>query len=69
MKKVDNKSKWVVLDDDPTGIQTVHDVAVYTDWNKDTLEKALKEEEKLFIYLQIQEGSQLPKQKSFTWNL
>ena len=26
-----NHQKIVVLDDDPTGVQTVHDVSVYTD--------------------------------------
>lgn len=25
--------KVIALDDDPTGIQTVHDVSVYTDWS------------------------------------
>ena len=29
--------KVIVLDDDPTGTQTVHDVPVYTDWTTDTL--------------------------------
>ena len=28
--------KLVVLDDDPTGVQTVHDVSVYTDWSADS---------------------------------
>lgn len=32
--------KIVVLDDDPTGIQTVHDVYVYTDWELSTLREA-----------------------------
>ena len=27
-----NRRKIVVLDDDPTGVQTVHDIYVYTDW-------------------------------------
>ena len=27
-----DNTKLVVLDDDPTGVQTVHDVSVYTDW-------------------------------------
>ena len=26
-----NQKKIVVLDDDPTGVQTVHDISVYTD--------------------------------------
>ena len=29
-----NERKIVVLDDDPTGVQTVHGVCVYTDWKK-----------------------------------
>ena len=29
--------KWVVLDDDPTGIQTVHDISVYTNWKESSL--------------------------------
>ena len=27
-----DRHKIIVLDDDPTGVQTVHDVSVYTDW-------------------------------------
>lgn len=37
------KRKIVVLDDDPTGVQTVHDVPVYTDWRRQTLERVLLE--------------------------
>ena len=29
--------KLVVLDDDPTGVQTVHDVYVYTDWSMESI--------------------------------
>lgn len=29
-----NNKKIVVLDDDPTGVQTVHDISVYTNWDK-----------------------------------
>ena len=43
--------KIVVLDDDPTGTQTVHDVSVYTDWDMDTLEQAFLEESNLFFLL------------------
>ena len=25
-------AKFIVLDDDPTGVQTVHDITVYTRW-------------------------------------
>lgn len=35
------KDKVVVLDDDPTGCQTVHDVPVWFDWDEATLRTAL----------------------------
>ena len=34
----DNEKKIVVLDDDPTGVQTVHDISVYTNWEKASIE-------------------------------
>ncbi len=43
--------KIVVLDDDPTGIQTVHDLPVYTDWQRQTLEEALVEDGPMFFIL------------------
>ena len=32
-----NNKKIVVLDDDPTGVQTVHDIHVYTNWDHDSI--------------------------------
>ena len=32
-----DETKFVVLDDDPTGVQTVHDVSVYTDWSVESV--------------------------------
>ncbi|MBR5642536.1 MAG: hydroxyacid dehydrogenase [Firmicutes bacterium] len=43
--------KIVVLDDDPTGTQTVHDIYVYTDWTPETLLEAFSSENKLFYIL------------------
>lgn len=43
--------KIVVLDDDPTGSQTIHDIRVYTDWEKETLKKAFLSEERMFFIL------------------
>ncbi len=43
--------KLVVLDDDPTGIQTVHDVPVYTDWSRETLLRGLREAGDIFFVL------------------
>lgn len=41
----------VVLDDDPTGTQTVHDVAVLTEWSVDTLRHELARREPAFFVL------------------
>ena len=40
-----------VLDDDPTGVQTVHDIDVVTDWNEDTLKTMLSSDERMFFVL------------------
>ncbi len=40
---------FVVLDDDPTGVQCVHDVKVYTDWSLDSLKEAFANERLFFI--------------------
>lgn len=48
---LDFTKKVIVLDDDPTGIQTVHDVDVYTDWTKESLRQGLSSPEKLFFVL------------------
>lgn len=44
-------SKVIVLDDDPTGTQTVHDVPVYTDWNKETMLCAFEEPDRVAYFL------------------
>lgn len=43
--------KVIVLDDDPTGVQTVHDVSVYTDWSEQSLAEGIQEEGGLFFVL------------------
>ena len=43
--------KIVVLDDDPTGTQTVHDVSVFTDWEESTLLEGFREDAPLFFIL------------------
>ena len=43
-----DRHKIIVLDDDPTGVQTVHDVSVYTDWSYESVKKGFEEENKLF---------------------
>lgn len=51
-----NKKKIVVLDDDPTGVQTVHDISVYTNWQKESMEQAFAEEKNLFYILTNSRG-------------
>src|SRR5205814_4882365 len=46
-----SKRKLVVIDDDPTGTQTVHDVELLTTWNTETLAEVLREERQLFYLL------------------
>jgi uncharacterized protein YgbK (DUF1537 family) len=51
-----NETKIVVLDDDPTGVQTVHDISVYTDWSKESIQDGFAEENKLFYVLTNSRG-------------
>lgn len=48
--------KIIVLDDDPTGVQTVHDVSVFTDWSKESIEKGFEEENSIFFVLTNSRG-------------
>ena len=44
-------TKIIVLDDDPTGSQTVHGCLLLTCWDKDTLRKAIIDDSPLFFVL------------------
>ena len=48
--------KIVVLDDDPTGVQTVHGVHVYTNWDKPSLTAGFQEENSIFFVLTNSRG-------------
>lgn len=43
--------KIVVLDDDPTGVQTVHDINVYTEWTEEAIAQGFAEENPEFYIL------------------
>lgn len=49
-------AKIVVLDDDPTGVQTVHGVSVYTDWSEESGRSGFAETNKLFYILTNSRG-------------
>ncbi|MDO4649097.1 MAG: four-carbon acid sugar kinase family protein [Eubacteriales bacterium] len=51
-----NSTKFVVLDDDPTGVQTVHDVSVFTDWSVESMTEGFKEDSRLFYILTNSRG-------------
>lgn len=46
-----NPAKIIVLDDDPTGVQTVHGVSVYTSWEEESIRQGFSEENKCFYIL------------------
>ncbi|WP_371373453.1 four-carbon acid sugar kinase family protein [Sporomusa aerivorans] len=48
--------KIIVLDDDPTGTQTVHDVSVYTDWSYESISCGFREKNKVFYILTNSRG-------------
>lgn len=48
--------KIVVLDDDPTGVQTVNNVSVYTDWSVETLKLGFEEDKSIFFILTNSRG-------------
>ncbi|WP_059105586.1 four-carbon acid sugar kinase family protein [Shouchella shacheensis] len=48
--------KIVVLDDDPTGVQTVHGVSVYTDWTKESIAQGFREDNRIFFLLTNSRG-------------
>lgn len=52
----DDSRKIIVLDDDPTGIQTVHDISVYTDWSYESISCGFKEKNKVVYILTNSRG-------------
>jgi len=46
-----SKKKIIVLDDDPTGVQTVQDIEVLTEWDVDLLREAFRQPQTVFYIL------------------
>ncbi len=53
---IKDKRKIIVLDDDPTGVQTVHDVSVFTEWKEEDIYSGFLENNKLFYILTNSRG-------------
>lgn len=51
------KKKWVVLDDDPTGVQTVHDISIFTHWDEESIRQGFEEENNMFFILTNSRGA------------
>lgn len=51
-----NPAKIIVLDDDPTGIQTVHGLMVYTDWSEESIRAGFEGRQKAFYILTNSRG-------------
>ena len=43
--------KIIVLDDDPTGVQTVNGIHVYTDWSEESIAEGFAEKNAMFFIL------------------
>lgn len=48
--------KIIVLDDDPTGVQTVHDIYVYTDWSLESIRQGFADARSMFFILTNSRG-------------
>ncbi len=48
--------KIIVLDDDPTGVQTVHDIYVYTDWSTQSIRQGFLDAPPMFFILTNSRG-------------
>jgi len=46
---VDSGKRLVVIDDDPTGVQTIHGVSVFMDWSVEVLREAIASQEPVFF--------------------
>ncbi|WP_285768416.1 four-carbon acid sugar kinase family protein [Peribacillus sp. SI8-4] len=53
---VDFNKKIIVLDDDPTGVQTVHGISVFTDWSAESIEAGFAEGNSMFFILTNSRG-------------
>jgi len=56
MEQLKPDKKIIVLDDDPTGVQTVHDISVFTNWTMDSLRMAFNEQKSMFFILTNSRG-------------
>lgn len=61
--------KIIVLDDDPTGIQTVHGVYVYTDWTEESIRAGFADGNPMFFLLTNSRGLTAAETKKVHWEI
>jgi uncharacterized protein YgbK (DUF1537 family) len=59
----------VALDDDPTGVQTVHDVPVLADWSADAIAQEMERREQLFFVLTNTRSLSEADAKELNWQI
>lgn len=64
-----SRHKIVVLDDDPTGVQTLHDVPVYTDWTCESIRNGFKEPGRVFFILTNSRSFTEEKTREVHWSI
>lgn len=65
----EEKRKIIVLDDDPTGIQTVHGVCVYTDWTEASIRSGFLESNTMFFLLTNSRGLTAEETRKVHWDI
>lgn len=61
--------KIIVLDDDPTGIQTVHGIYVYTDWTEESIRAGFADSNPIFFLLTNSRGLTAAETKKVHWDI
>ena len=57
LNEIENlNKKIIVLDDDPTGVQTVHGIYVYTNWDIESIRSGFQDKNKMFFILTNSRG-------------
>lgn len=65
----EKKRKIIVLDDDPTGIQTVHGVYVYTDWTEESIRAGFTDDNTMFFLLTNSRGLTAEETQRVHWDI
>lgn len=68
-EKMGEERKIIVLDDDPTGIQTVHGVYVYTDWTEESIRAGFYDDNSIFFLLTNSRAMTAEETRKVHWDI